>query len=80
MAEGVARAHQYAEPQPEQVNTARLKMTNPEHFDGKNTTAFNQWWESVTMLLEFYPETNDRQRIAWMGTLLTDRALAWHLQ
>jgi len=54
-------------------------MKNPDSFNGKNTTNFNQWWESVTMYLGFYPETVDRQKIAWIGTLLTDTALSWHL-
>jgi len=54
-------------------------MENPDKFDGKNTTSFNQWWEAVTMLLGFYPETVDRQKIAWIGTLLTDTAKSWHL-
>jgi len=31
------------------------------------------------MYLGFYPETIDRQKIAWAGTLLTDTALVWHL-
>ena len=31
------------------------------------------------MYLGFYPETMDRQKIAWIGTLLTDTALSWHL-
>jgi len=31
------------------------------------------------MYLGFYPETSDRQKIAWVGTLLTDTALVWHL-
>jgi len=54
-------------------------MENPEKFDGKSPTAFNQWWESVTMYLGFYPDATDRQKIAWVGTLLTDTALVWHL-
>jgi len=54
-------------------------MKNPDPFNGKSTTNFNQWWESVTMYLGFYPETVDRQKIAWIGTLLTDTALSWHL-
>ena len=80
VAEGVARAHQYREPREERVNTSHLKMKNPDDFDGKTTTPFNQWWEAITMYLGFYPETNDQQKIAWVGTLLTDTALAWHLQ
>jgi len=32
------------------------------------------------MYLGFYPETVDRQKIAWVGTLLSDTALSWHLQ
>jgi len=30
-------------------------------------------------VLGFYPDTTDRQKIAWVGTLLTDTALVWHL-
>jgi len=36
-------------------------MKNLEAFDGKSSTAFNQWWEAVTMFLGFYPETGDQQ-------------------
>jgi len=54
-------------------------MENPEKFDGKSSSTFNQWWESVTMYLGFYPETVDHQKIAWVGTLLTDTVLVWHL-
>jgi len=54
-------------------------MENPEKFDRKSSTTFNQWWESVTMYLGFYPETTDQQKIAWVGTLLTDTALVCHL-
>ena len=54
-------------------------MENPEKFNGKSSSTFNQWWESVTMYLGFYLETVDRQKIAWVGTLLTDTALVWYL-
>jgi len=54
-------------------------MTNPDTFDGSPTTSFNTWWRSVTKYLEFYPETGDRQKIAWVGTLLTGTAKAWDL-
>jgi len=61
VAEGVAAA---AQPTPApavaRINTSRLKMKNPDPFNGKNTTNFNQWWESVTMYLGFYPETMNR--------------------
>jgi len=29
------------------INTSQLKLKNPESFDGKPTSAFNVWWESV---------------------------------
>jgi len=54
-------------------------MENPEKFDGKSSSTFNQSWELVTMYLGFYPETIDHQKITWVGTLLTDTALVWHL-
>jgi len=59
--------------------TSRLKMENPEKFDGKSSSTFNQWWESVTMYLGFYPEMIDHQKITWIGTLLTDTTLVWYL-
>jgi len=55
-------------------------MKSTENFDGKMTTNFNQWWESVVINLEFYPETVDRHKMVWVGTLLTDTVLSWHLQ
>jgi len=77
---GIAAAQAAGQPVREaQVHTSRLKMENPVKFDGKSPTAFNQWWESVTMYLGFYREMVDRQKIAWVGTLLTDAALVWHL-
>ena len=74
--EGIAVVRQ---PATKQINTSWLKMKNPKPFDGKTATVFNQWWESVTMNLGFYPKTVDRQKIAWVGTLLMDTALVWHL-
>jgi len=78
---GIAAAQAVEQPERgAQVHTSRLKMENPEKFDGKSSSTFNQWWESVTMYLGFYPETVDCQKIDWVGTLLTDTALVWHLQ
>lgn len=54
-------------------------MTNPETYDGRPSAPFNVWWKSVTKYLSFYPETNDQQKIAWVGTLLTGTAKAWDL-
>jgi len=80
VAEGVERARQAERATGEaRVHTSRLKMENPEKFDGKSSSTLNQWWESVTMYLGFYPEAVDRQKIVWVGTLLTDTVLVWHL-
>jgi len=58
---GIAAAQATGQPVSEaQIRTSRLKMENPAKFDGKSPTAFNQWWESATMYLGFYPETVDR--------------------
>jgi len=54
-------------------------MENPETFDGKPTTPFNNWWKTVTKYLTFYPETCDQQKIVWVATLLTGTAKAWDL-
>ena len=70
----VARTDQRA---PEvRTNTARLKLKNPETFDGKPTSALNVWWESVLEYIRFYPETLNTQKIAWVGMLLSDTAKA----
>jgi len=77
---GIAAARGPERPANEaQIHTSRLKMENPEKFGRKSSTTFNQWWESVMMYLVFYPEMVDRQKIAWVGTLLTHTALMWHL-
>lgn len=77
IAEGLAQAGQNQGHQAERNNTSRLKLRNPESFDGKNSTTFNTWWESILEYIEFYPETRDAQRIVWVGTLLADTARAW---
>jgi len=57
---------------------ARLKLENPAKFDGKPKPPFRTWWDSVRDYIRFYPETSGIQRIAWIGTLLTDEAKEWH--
>jgi len=56
----------------------RLKLENPAKFDGKPKTPFRTSWDSVRDYIIFYPETSGIQRIAWIGTLLTDEAKEWH--
>jgi len=77
--EGVAKAQAHQAPREERFRTSRLKMENPETFDGKPTTLFNTWWQSVVKYLGFYPEISDQQKITWVGTLLTGTAKAWDL-
>jgi hypothetical protein len=50
---------QTAEQMDGQISTTRIKMKNPESFDGTVTTKFSRWWESVVMLLRIYPNTTD---------------------
>jgi len=76
--EGIAAARTGQRAPEVRINTFRLKLKNPESFDGKPTSAFNVWWESVLKYIGFYPETLDAQKIAWVGTLLSDTAKAWH--
>ena len=80
--EGIRAAQAGAGPQPprpEGVHAPRLKMENPSEYDGKPTTPFNTWWESVEDYLSFYPGTSEALKIAWVGTRLTGTAKAWHL-
>ena len=65
--EGIRAAQAGAGPQPprpEAVDAPRLKMENPSEYDGKPTTPFNTWWESVEDYLSFYPRTSEAQKIA----------------
>jgi hypothetical protein len=50
-----------AEPEGQRLTNARLKMKNPDTFDGKPTTPFSTWWKSVIKYLGFYPATGDRE-------------------
>jgi len=77
----IAAVRSHKQPRHEaRLNTLYLKMGNPEKFDGKGTTAFNQWWKLVTIYLDLCLETVDRQKIVWIRTLLIDTALeVWHL-
>jgi len=80
VSQGIAAARAPEQPRHEaRLNTSHLKIENPEKFDGKDTTAFNQRWELVTMYLDIYPERVDCQKIEWIGMLLTDTALVCHL-
>jgi len=60
------------------ANVAKLKLKDPKPFDGKPTTPFTSWWESVVEFISFYPDSTDAQRIAWIRTLLSGTALDWH--
>jgi len=80
--EGIRAAQAGAGPQPPRpkaVHAPRLIMENPSEYDGKPTTPFNTWWESVEDYLSFYPGTSEAQKIASVGTRLTGTAKAWHL-
>lgn len=56
----------------------KLKMKEPKPFDGKQRTSFRPWWDSVEEYLEFHPETNEQQKIAWVGSRLEGTAAEWH--
>jgi len=44
VADALSRAHSRTAPIPEpRINVSRLKMTNPETFDGSPSTSFNTW-------------------------------------
>ena len=60
------------------ANVAKLKLKDSKPFNGKPTTPFTLWWESVVELISFYPNSTDVQRIAWIGTLLSETVLDCH--
>jgi hypothetical protein len=63
-------------PQPPRVD--QIKLPNPRSYDGKPRMPFRSWWDSVIEYFSFYSETLDRQRIVFVGALLTDEAKEWH--
>jgi len=85
VAAAVAGAHAAAPPgapqrgQGEAMLTARFKMRDPGEFDGKPKSDFRSWWRMVEAYFRCYPNTLDAQRIAWVGSLLTNEAREWHL-
>jgi hypothetical protein len=78
MAAAFATAQAMQVPPQRRANTAKMRMDNPEKFDGKPKTPFRLWWESVQEYVGFYPETEGAQWISWVVTLLTDEAKGWH--
>jgi len=43
---GITAAQAIRQPvREDRVHTPRLKMENPEKFDGKSSSTFNQWWK-----------------------------------
>jgi len=78
LAEAIATA-QRDRPQPAQRTTvAKLKIKEPERFDGKPKTPFRSWWEAVQEFTAFHRDTTGEQWITWVGTLLSDEAREWH--
>jgi len=61
-----------------QANIAKLKLKDPKEFEGKTSTPFTSWWQSVCEYIEFYPHSTDAQRIVWIGTLLKGTAWDWN--
>lgn len=59
--------------------TARFKIKDPGGFDSKPKRDFRSWWRMVKAYFRCYPNTLDAQRIAWVGSLLTNEAREWHL-
>jgi hypothetical protein len=53
-------------------------MPRPATYDGKPKTPFRPWWKSVVSYFNYYPDTLDEQRIAFVGAHLTDEAKEWH--
>jgi hypothetical protein len=74
----LVEALQASQQQDLQRGSPKLKLVNPKTYDGKPTTPFRPWWESVKEFLRFYPNTAGYQRVIWVGTLLTNEALEWH--
>jgi len=60
------------------MNVVKLKLKDPKPFDGKPTTPFISWWESILEFISFCPNSTDAQRIAWISTLLSGMAFDWH--
>ena len=78
LAELIAVASRTHLPPPPQERVAKITPQKPPTFDGKPATPFRLWWNRVKEYFDFYPQTGDRQKIAFIGSLLTDEAQEWH--
>jgi len=78
LAELIAAASRTALPPPPQQRVAKITPQKPPTYDGKPASPFRLWWNRVVEYFDFYPHTGDRQKIAFVGSLLTDEAQEWH--
>jgi len=74
----ISVASRAALPPPPQDRVAKITPQKPPTYDGKPATSFRLWWNKVVEYFTFYPLTGDKQKIAFIGSLLTDEAQEWH--
>ena len=55
-------------------------MKEPECYNDKDKSKFLAWWQTVTEYMDFHPGsfTTDEQKIAWVSSIMTDKAIEWH--
>ncbi|EFY92551.1 hypothetical protein J3458_011633 [Metarhizium acridum] len=55
-------------------------IRNPPTYDGNDVSKFRPWWSRVTAFMHRYAESfpSDKFKIAWLGSLLSDKARMWH--
>jgi len=63
-----------------QVNPVQLNK--PSTYSGRDLALFKPWWSSVLAYIRSYEASfyDDQIKIAWVGSLLTDKARIWHQQ
>jgi len=57
---------------------APIKLAQPAPYDGEKTTKFRSWWQAVEAFLRFHWDTQDYEKILFVGSRLEKNALEWH--
>ena len=75
----IARMLAAVAPQPARPHRpAHIKLVQPDPYDGETTTKFRPWWEAINEYLGYHRDLQDYERITFVGTRLTGKAMKWH--
>ena len=53
-------------------------MVHPPIYNGERTTKFRPWWQAVEGFFRYHSDSQDHEKIAFVGSRLEGKALEWH--